>query len=328
MTEQNQKPRRLAIKQATFTSLALLTSQLSLSAFAQQKILKIVVPLTPGTTPDLIARAIGPSLAQKLDINVTVDNRVGASSMIGMSYVAKTTDPNTLMIVPATTVTLPLLYKSVDFDVINSFTPITQVTSTSFVLVVGPNIPVRNLNDFVIWTKSTKNQFYASPGSGTHHHLSMELLKQLTGAEIEHVAYKGSAPAFNDFLSGQIPAMFMPIQVAVPLSQAGKLRIIGGSLKDRHPHFPEIPSLHELGAKDFNVDPWYSIWGPPNLPKNLVESYRSAIVASLNESSIKESFQKQGLIIKTTTPSELVSLTKAEFGLWSRVIGLTNIKPE
>jgi tripartite-type tricarboxylate transporter receptor subunit TctC len=157
MTVQDQKPRRHLIKQATFTALALLISQLSLSALAQQKILKIVVPLTPGTTPVLIARANGPFLGQKLDINFTVDNRVGASSMIGMSYVAKTIDPNTLMIVPATTVTLPLLYKSVDFDVIKSFTPITQVTSISFVVVVGPNIPVRNLNDFVNWTRSTKD---------------------------------------------------------------------------------------------------------------------------------------------------------------------------
>jgi tripartite-type tricarboxylate transporter receptor subunit TctC len=323
-----EESRRTAIKKSALAACAFLTPQFFHKAIAQQRLLKIVVPLTPGTTPDLIARAIGPLVGQRLDINFTVDNRVGASSMIGMSYVAKTTDTNTLMIVPATTVTLPLLYKTVDFDVINSFTPITQVTSTSFVLVVGPQIPVKNLNDFVVWTKTNKNQFYASPGSGTHHHLSMELLKQITGAEIEHIAYKGSAPAFNDFLSGQIPAMFMPIQVAVPLNQAGKLRIIGGSLKERHPNFPDIPSLHELGAKDFNVDPWYSVWGPPNLSKNLIESYRNAIISSLNDNSIKDTFQKQGLIIKTTTPSELVALTKAEFALWSRVIGLTNIKPE
>ena len=120
----------------------------------------------------------------------------------------------------------------------------------------------------------------------------------------------------------------MPIQVAVPLSQAGKLKIIGGTLKERHPNFPDIPSLHELGAKDFNVDPWYSIWGPPNLSKGMVDSYRNAIIASLNEPSIKENFLKQGLIIKTSTPTELVSLTRAESTLWSRVIGLTNIKAE
>jgi tripartite-type tricarboxylate transporter receptor subunit TctC len=320
--------KRQFTKLISISVLTLLTSYFSFNANAQQRILKIVVPLTPGTTPDLIARALGPSLSQKLDINYTVDNRAGASSMIGMNYVAKSNDPNTLMVIPATTVTLPFLYKNIDFDVINGFTPITQVTSTSFLLVVGPQVGVKNLSEFIAWTKNNKNLFYASPGNGTHHHLSMELLKQVTGAEIEHVAYKGSAPAFNDFLSSQIPAMFMPIQVAVPLSQAGKLKIIGGTLKERHPNFPDIPSLHELGAKDFNVDPWYSIWGPPNLSKSMVDSYRNAIIASLNEPSIKESFLKQGLIIKTSTPTELVSLTRAESALWSRVIGLTNIKAE
>ncbi len=320
--------RRHFLKQTAINATAIYSASSSLSALAQQRLLKLVVPLTPGTTPDLIARAIGPYLAQKLDINFTVDNRAGASSMIGMSYVAKTNDLNTLMVVPATTVTLPYLYKNIDFDVINGFTPITQVTSTSFVLVVGTNIPVKNLNEFVLWTKHNKNLFYASPGNGTHHHLSMELLKQLTGAEIEHVAYKGSAPAFNDFLSSQIPAMFMPIQVAVPLSQAGKLRIIGGTLKERHPNFPDIPSLHELGAKDFNVDPWYSIWGPPNMPKSMADAYRNAIISSLTEPAIKENFLKQGLIIKTSSPSELIAFTRAESALWAKVIGLTNIKPE
>jgi len=320
--------RRLFFKHSAFISSAFVFAQTSLSAFAQQRLLKFVVPLTPGTTPDLIARALGPLIAQKLDINFAVDNRVGASGMIGMSYVAKSTDPNMLMVVPATTVTLPLLYKNIDFDVINGFTPITQVTSTSFVLVVGPNVPVKYFSEFFLWTKNNKNLFYASSGNGKHHHLSMELLKQMTGAEIEHVAYKGSAPAFNDFLSSQVFAMFMPIQVAVPLSHGGRLKIIGGTLKDRHPHFPDIPSLHELGAKDFNVDPWYSVWGPPNLSKNLVDSFRNAIVSSLNDSGIKESFQKQGLIIKTSTPNELLALTKSESALWSKVIGLTNIKPE
>lgn len=320
--------RRHFLKLTAISATGIYSACSSLNSLAQQKLLKIIVPLTPGTTPDLIARAIGPYLAQKLDTNFTVDNRAGASSMIGMNYVAKTTDLNTLMIVPATTVTLPYLYKNIDFDVINGFTPITQVTSTSFVLVVGPNIPVKNLTEFVLWTKNNKNLFYASPGNGTHHHLSMELLKQMTGADIEHVAYKGSAPAFNDFLSSQIPAMFMPIQVAVPLSHAGKLRIIGGTLKERHPNFPDIPSLHELGAKEFNVDPWYSVWGPPNLPKSMVEAFRNAIISTLTEPVIKENFLKQGLIIKTSSPSELIAFTRAESALWAKVIGLTNIKPE
>jgi tripartite-type tricarboxylate transporter receptor subunit TctC len=156
----------------------------------------------------------------------------------------------------------------------------------------------------------------------------MELLKQLTGAQLDHIPYKGSSQALNDFLGGQIPCMFLPIQVAVPLAKAAKIKIIGGSLKERHPDFPDIPSLNELGAKDFHVDPWFSIWGPPKMPVNIVENFRAQIVSALNENQIKETFRKQGMIVKTTSPSELLNLTKAESKLWARVITNANIQPE
>jgi tripartite-type tricarboxylate transporter receptor subunit TctC len=320
--------RRLFLKQLTGAVLGTNAVLFSLASVAQTKLLKFLVPLTPGTTPDTIARAIGPLVSEKLDMSFLVDNRAGASSMIGMSFVAKSNDSNLLLVIPATTVTLPLLYKSIDFDVINGFTPITQVASSSFVLVIHPSVDVKSLNEFVTWTKANKNLFYASPGVGTHHHLSMELLKQITGAQLEHIPYKGSSQAFNDFLGGQVPCMFMPIQVAVPLEKSGKLKIIGGTLKSRHPDFPEIPSLSELGAKDFQVDPWFSIWGPPKMSSGMVDTYRNAILSSLQDPIIKESFKKQGLIIKTSTPAELLSLTKAESKLWTKVIYLANIQPE
>lgn len=295
---------------------------------AQQKLIRMVVPLTPGTTPDTIARAIGPVVQAKLDMNYVVDNKAGASGMIGMGFVAKSTDPGTLLIVPATTVTLPLVYKTVDFDVINSFTPITQVASTSFVLVVHKDVPAKNLQEFVTWAKSKPGLFYASPGNGTHHHLYMELLMQSVGVKLEHIAYKGSAQAVNDLLGGQIPTMFMPIQVATPLRDAGRLKILGGSLRERHPGFPEIPSLQEQGAKNYHADPWYAVWGSPKMSSTLVEQYRMAIIAALDDAAVKESLTKQGLILKSSTPTELLAMAKAESALWTRVARESNIKPE
>lgn len=298
------------------------------AARAQKNLLRMVVPLTPGTTPDTIARAIGPVMQAKLDMNYVVENKAGASGMIGMSFVAKSTDPGTLLIVPATTVTLPLFYKTIDFDVINSFTPITQVSSSSFVLVVHKDVPAKNLQEFVTWAKSQQGLFYASPGNGTHHHLFMELLMQTVGVKLEHIAYKGSAPAVNDLLGGQIPTMFMPIQVAVPLRDAGRLKIIGGSLRERHPGFPDIPSLQEQGAKNYHADPWFSVWGSPKMPSTLVEQYRTAIIAALGDAAVKESLTKQGLILKSSTPTELLAMTKAESALWTQMVRKSNIKPE
>jgi tripartite-type tricarboxylate transporter receptor subunit TctC len=295
---------------------------------AQRKLLRMVVPLTPGTTPDLVARSIGPLLQARLGMDFVVENKAGASGMIGMGFVAKSTDPGTLLIVPATTVTLPLFYKTVDFEVMNSFTPVTQVCSSSFVLVVHKDVPANNLPEFVSWAKSRTGLFYASPGSGTHHHLFMELLLQSIGAKIEHVPYKGSAPALNDVLGGQVPTTFLPIQIAVPLRDTGRLKIIGGSLRERHPGFPDIPSLQEQGARNYHADPWFSVWGTPRMPPGLVEQYRTAIAAALEDATVKESLTKQGLILKTGTPAELAAMTRAESALWTRVVRESNIKPE
>ena len=295
---------------------------------AQQKLIRMIVPLTPGTTPDTIARAISVVMQSSLEASYIVENKPGASGMIGMGYVAKSKDPGTLMIVPASTLTLPMFYKKVDFDVITGFTPITQVSSTSFVLVVHKDVPASNLKEFIVWAKSTTNNFYASPGNGTHHHLCMELLKQSMGISLEHVPYKGSSQAFSDLQGGQIPTMFMPIQVAEPLQRAGQLKILGGSLRYRHPGFPEIASLQEQGAKNFHVDPWYAVWGPPHLSAALVKQYAKAITDALNDPQVKENLTKQGLILKTGTPAELLALAKTESALWRRVVSAAKISPE
>ncbi|CAN5511929.1 tripartite tricarboxylate transporter substrate binding protein [soil metagenome] len=305
---------------------------LSLTGMARaqtpSKQLRLVVPLTPGTTPDTVARAIGPHLQRKLDAVVVVDNRVGASGMIGMDYVARAEDDSTLMITPSTTLTLPMFYKNVNFDVIKSFAPVTMTVSTSFVLVVSSSVPARTLPEFIAWNKSNPGAFYASPGSGTHHHLCMELFKQATGVEITHVPYKGSAQAISDVVAGQVPTMFMPVQVAAPLAKDGRIRILGGSLRMRHPAYPDIPTLQELGVKDFEVDPWYAVWGPAKLSADATNRYREAIVAALSEADVRAAFDKQGLIVKTSTPAELLQIAQREYAQWDRVIKAANIRPE
>jgi tripartite-type tricarboxylate transporter receptor subunit TctC len=292
------------------------------------KALRIVVPQTAGTTPDTVARSISPHLQRRLDMPVHVDNRPGASGMIGMGNVAKAEDDTTLMITPSTTLTLPMFYKQVDFDVLKTFTPVTTVVSTSFVLVVGSAVPARNAAEFIAWANANPGQFYASAGNGTHHHMCMELFKQITGTSLNHVPYKGSAQAVTDLLGGQVPTMFMPVQVAALLQQTGRLRILGGSLRQRHPAYPDIPTLQEQGVRDYEVDPWYAVWGPPKLSAAAVNSYRDAIIAAMAEPDVKASFDKQGLIIKSSTPDELTRIARAEFDLWSAVVKSANIRPE
>lgn len=297
-------------------------------ALAQTSVIRIVIPLTPGTTPDTIARAVAPHLQERLKAAIVVENKAGASGMIGMGSVAQATDAATLMIVPATTVTLPHFYRKVDFDVLRAFTPITHVASSSFVLAVGNGVPAGNLTEFVAWVKANPGSFYASPGNGTHHHLFMEMLLQTLGVKLSHVAYRGSAPALNDLMGGQVPTMFLPIQVAVPLASAGRLKIIGGSLRERHPNFPDIPSLQEQGAKGYHADPWFAVWGSSKVSGELAEKYREAFASALRVPETRDNLTKQGLILKTSTPAELQRMAQAESEMWARVIQTAQIKPE
>lgn len=316
-------------KRAFLCSLTVAGLAAACPALGQSGPLRIVIPLTPGTTPDSISRAISPLLQERLKTPIVVENKPGASGMIGMGSVAQAADANTLMMVPATTLTLPFFYRNVDFDVLRTFTPITHVASSSFVLAVGNQVPANNLAEFSAWVRANRGAFYASPGNGTHHHLFMELLLQSLGLKLSHVPYRGSAPALNDLMGGQVPTMFLPIQVAVPLRNAGRLKIIGGSLRERHPNFPDIPSLHELGAKDFHADPWYAVWGSPKITSEQAEKYRQAIISALNAPELKDNLVgKQGLIIKTSTPAELQRMAQAESDMWRRVIQTAQIKPE
>jgi tripartite-type tricarboxylate transporter receptor subunit TctC len=196
------------------------------------------------------------------------------------------------------------------------------------VLCVHKNIPINDLNDFTSWVRANPTAFYASPGKGTHHHLFMEKLLQHLNITLEHVPYKGAASAVNDLIAGQIPIMFLPIQVAVPMRDDARLRIVGGSLKERHPSFLDIPSLHELGATNYHADPWFSIWGSPKLSSQQADKYRAGIVDALNSTAIKESLNKQGLIVKTSTGPELQNKNRMESEMWAKVINLAHIRPE
>lgn len=296
-------------------------------AYAQPNTIRLLIPYSAGTTPDLLARAVSPALSEKMGRPVLVENKPGASGILGMRAVAQSTDPNTLMIVPVTTaVTLPHFYKDVDIDLLRSFTPITQLASNSFVLVVNKALPINNFTDFVHWVKNNPGSFFASPDNGTDHHLFMEMLLQSQGLKMQHAAYKRTAPAVSDLVAGTIPAMFLPIQMAISLRDGGRLKIIGNSLRNRHPGFPDIPSLAEQGAKDFHAEPWLGAWGSPAMTGEVADRFRAALAYALAQPATSSSLSKQGLIPQTSTAIELNHRTKQESETWSRVIKAINIE--
>jgi tripartite-type tricarboxylate transporter receptor subunit TctC len=323
------KRRRIVVGAAA--GAALVAAGLPFRAFAQglsKRPVRVIVAQTPATGPDIIARLLAPKLAQRWDQPFIVENHAGASGAIGAELVARAVpDGHTIMVNVATLFVFPHLYPKLTFDVIESFQTITHVASTSLALAVHTSVPVNNLQEFIAHVKARPGQlYYGSPGNGTHHHLCMELLKLQAGLDIVHIPYKASAGATNDLLGGQIPMMFLPIHVALPMQRGGRIKLLGESLRERHPLFPELPSIAEQGLPDYDVDLWFGVWGPAGLPTDIVARYNTELRGIIDDPEMKEQFARQGLIAKTSTPRELARIAKTDYDRWGRVIREAKVK--
>jgi tripartite-type tricarboxylate transporter receptor subunit TctC len=313
--------RRVVLGGAAGVALGVAAGRAAAQGFVKRPV-RIIVAQTPATGPDIIARLLAPQLQERFDTPFIVENHPGASGAIGAGMVAHAApDGQTIMVNVATMFIYPHLLAKLNFDVVDSFQPITHVASTSLALAVNPSMPVNDLHEFIAYVKARPGQLhYGSPGNGTHHHLCMELLKLQAGLDIVHVPYKDSGGATGDLLSGQIPMMFLPIHVALPMQRAGKIKLLGESLRERHPLFPDLPSIAEQGLPDFDVDLWFGVWGPMGLSQETTTRYNSELRAIIGEPSMREKFAQQGLVPKTSTPEELHQISVAEFEKWGRVV--------
>src|SRR5438552_2936408 len=288
---------------------------------------RFVLGQTPATTPDLIARTLAPRMQARWHQPFIVENRGGAGGAIGLDAVAKAPpDGHTITVSVNSTLTLPLFFK-IDFDVLNSFSPISVLAQNIFVLAVHPSVPARNFAEFLEWGKREgANANYGSPGNGTHHHLIMESVKLRTGLALTHIPYKGSAPAFTDLMGGQIATMFVPMGTALSLGAGGKIRAIGGSARERSPLAPQIPSLHEQGVKDFDYFAWFSAWGPAGMPQDIVMKYNSALHEVLADPEVRATLAKSGATVRTSTPEELDRLNRDDYAVLAKLVKEAKIK--
>lgn len=295
-----------------------------------EKLVQLIVPFTPGTTPDLTARLYSQRLAETAGQAFVVENRPGASGIIGLSAVAKAApDGHTLAFSTNTALTLPFVYNSVPFDVIESFTPVAMIGYTNFVLCVHPSLNVSTLQQLAEYARRNPAKVnYGSPGKGTFHHLCMEMLAASMGLNLVHVPYKGSAGATTDLLAGHIKAMFQPMHVAMPLAQEKRITILGSTRKEQDVQFPDIKPLASQGATGFDADAWYSVIGPKGMAPDTVAKYNAEINRLSSTDAIKATLAKQGVNIKPISPAELLALSKAEHTKWQQVIKTAGITPE
>lgn len=297
---------------------------------AGQPPLRLIVPFTPGTGIDLIARTVGPKLGERLGRPVVVDNRPGASGNIGTEAVVRAKpDGNTLLVSVNTLVMNRSLYPQLAFDPVKDLVPVGLTSWGQLLLVTHPQSGFKSAAELVAAAKSRPGKLnYASPGVGTPHHMSMELFKQTAGVYLTHIPYRGTAPAVTDLLGGQVEAMFLPIHVALPQIRAGKLVALGIGSEKRHALLPQVPTLAEASAGKVNVDMWYGIFAPPGTPPEQVERLNRELKDILASAEVRNAFQTQGMDPATGTPEEFRRLVRQDADRWARLIDSQKIKAE
>lgn len=296
-------------------------------AGSAQAPLRLIVPFTPGTGIDLIARTVGPKLGERLGRPVVVDNRVGASGNIGTEAVVRAA-PNgsTLLVSVSTLVMNRSLYPQLPFDPVKDLIPVSLTSWGQLLLVSHPQAGYKTAADLVAAAKRRPGAInYASPGVGTPHHLSMELFKTTAGVFLTHIPYRGTAPAVTDLLGGQVDVMFLPIHVALPHVKTGKLLALGIGSERRHPLLPQVPTLAEARVGSINVDMWYGVFAPPGTSPDLVARLNRELKDILAAPDVRAAFETQGMDPATSTPEEFKRLVEQDADRWARLIKAQNI---
>ena len=300
------------------------------SVWAQQfptKPLKWIVPFAPGGPTDSFSRPIAQRLGELLGQTVVVENIPGAGAAIGMDRVAKA-PPDGYTIGLATTGTHsinPHLYGSkIPYNALTEFTPLTLAVSYVNVLVVNPNVPVKNVTELVAYARANPGKVnFGSAGNGASNHLSGELLKSLTGAPMQHVPYRGSAPALTDVMAGNLTFMFDIFVTAVPQIRAGRVKALAITSDKRSPYVPEIPTMAEAGLAGYTEagsDLWFGIVGPAKIPPAIAAKLNQALIEAIRGPEMRARMRGQMFDIWTSTPQEFAAVIKRDYDKWGRIV--------
>jgi len=313
---------------------ALLLSLAPLAAAAQAfpaRAITIVVPYSPGSTSDLLPRAIAPHMSQSLGVPVVVENRPGAGGNIGATLVAKgEASGHTLLMAPsAVLATNQWLYKEAGYDPQKDLTPVIDAATTPNLWVASPSLPVKTIADVIALAKAKPGSLsFASGGAGTTSHLCGELLNTMAHIDLLHVPYKGPAPALQDVLAGRVPLMCDNFSNVISHVRNGRLRAIALTSAKRIRQAPEVPTVSESGLPGFEISVWYGFAVPAATPKPVVQKLNTEIAAALRQSAVAERLESLGLTIVADTPEEFARFVAAESEKMRRLVQASGAKVE
>jgi tripartite-type tricarboxylate transporter receptor subunit TctC len=289
----------------------------------------IVVPYTPGTGADILARVFDPKLSQRLKASFVVDNKPGATGNIGADVVAKSPPDGYTLLLTATSFTTNPALKPAPFDPVKDFAPVALLATGALGVYVNPQVPAKSMPEFIDLVKKQPGKlYYSSPGNGGPQHLAMELLKLDTKIDIVHVPYKGAGGAIADLVGGHVQAMVSALQTVAPHVQSGRLRMLGVMSAKRAEAFPDVATLKEQGLPDLEVETWYAMFAPAGTPAPIVQRLNREMNDLLKQADVRDVLEKQGLVPEGGAPQILGERVKMELARWTRVVKAAGIKAD
>ncbi len=314
--------------------LVLVTCGSSQLAFAQSypsKPLRIIVPFSAGGPADITARTLAPRMTELLGQSIVVDNRAGASGIIGADLVAKSPpDGYTLLLATASVAAINMVtYSKLPYDSLRDLQPLTTIMTTTTILVVHPSIPAKSLKDLVALARARPGQIVmASAGNGGTLHLALEMLKKEAGVNMTHVPYKGAAPAVIDVIAGQVSGMFVDLPVISPYIKGGKVRALAVASPQRSTYFPDVPTTKEAGYPNVELQNYYALLLPAKTPRDIVSKLHDVVVKTINTPDVREKLISNGSDPLTMTPDEFGRFLRADIEMWGRVVKAAGVKIE
>jgi len=305
---------------------ALLLGCLPLMAAAQgaypHKPIRMIVPYPPGGPTDVLGRIVAQKLSESLGQQVVVENRPGASGMIGAELVAKAApDGYTLLTNASIHVINPSLYPKMNFDALRDFAPVSLIAQVPLILVVNPGLPVKSVQELIALGKAEPNRLnFGSSGNAAAPHLAGESFKIATGIQMQHVPYKGSAPALTDLIGGQVQLIFDSMPSAMPHVKSGKIRALAVTTAKRSPTVPDLPTIAESGVPGFDISTWYGVWAPAGTPKDIVNKVSAEIAKALQQPAVRERLAALGAEPVGNTPEEFAAYCQSELAKWSKIV--------
>ena len=295
------------------------------TAYAQNfpvRPVRLVVPVPPGGSLDVVARIVSPKWGELMGQNVIIDYRPGANTIVGSEHVARAApDGYTLLINTLPFVVNPSLYPKIPFDAERDFAPVSMLGSSPFVLVVHPSIPAKSVQELVALAKAHPGKLnYSSAGNGSNLHVAAELFKNLTGTNIVHVPYGGGGPALIAILNGEAGVSFLSLVAVTGHVATGRMRALGLTGAQRSKALPQLPTIAEQGVPGYQFGAWFGVYAPAATPAAAIKALNDTIVRALKDANVAERFDKEGAEIVGSSPEALARHVKAELALWAKVV--------